>query len=129
MQQIDNIPKIFSADGEKVDITPYITISVLVFFCLVLLICVSIFLSSCWEKALFIFKELDLTGITGGKGKTFLGGVVTLYYFVIVIIICLGFLTHYLFFNSRLDMAEHSALGKHDLLPSGWSIEVKLYSS
>ncbi|HND86460.1 MAG TPA: hypothetical protein PLU50_11650 [Pseudobdellovibrionaceae bacterium] len=96
----DDLPQIFKHEGEKVDFTPYLTISVLVFLIFALFLATSIFLTSCREKALFIFKELDVLGITGGNSKTFLGGVVTLYYFVFVLTLTLGFLSHYLFFNS-----------------------------
>lgn len=125
----DNLPKVFSAEGEKVDVTPYISISLVAFLSLVLLIGVKIFLSTCWEKALFIFKELDLVGITGGQNKWFLGGVVTLYYFLFVVILCLGFISSYIFFNAWLEMTEYQASGKHEILTSGWIIEIKLYSS
>jgi len=61
-------------------------------------------MSSCKEKSLFIFRELDLIGLTGGDKKRHIGGIITLYYFTFLFIILGSFSIHYLFFNSRLDM-------------------------
>lgn len=61
---------------------------------------IGIFMSQCKEKALFIFRELDLLGLTGGAKKKHVGGIITLYYFTFLAIILGAFSIHYLFFNS-----------------------------
>ena len=43
----DDLPQIFKHEGEKVDFTPYLTISVLVFLIFALFLATSIFLTSC----------------------------------------------------------------------------------
>jgi len=119
---------VFNPDGEKIDLTPYFTIGAIGVLSVGLLVFISIFMSQCREKSLIIFKELDLVGLTG-KNKSFLGGVVTLYYFMIVGLIVLGFIVHYAFFNSWLEMQEYQQTGHWEFVTSGWNIELKFYSS
>jgi len=62
-------------------------------------ILVVIFNNSCREKSLFIFRELDLLPITGGQRKKWIGGIITMLYFIVIFIIINGFVFHWLFYN------------------------------
>jgi hypothetical protein len=66
---------------------------------------IGIFHNSCKEKSLFIFRELDVRVITGGETKRFVGGVIICFYVLWVSIVTIGFLIHYLGYNSRIDFA------------------------
>ena len=55
--------------------------------------------NTCKEKSLFIFREMDLLAVTGGHRKRWVGGIITIFYFLIISVIVAGFVFHWLFYN------------------------------
>jgi len=95
-----------SGHDEPHDKTATIVIVSLVFLTVMLAAAIGIFHNSCWEKSLFVFRELDMRAITGGETKRFVGGVIIAFYILWVLVVTLGFMVHYFAFNYRTDFTE-----------------------
>jgi len=78
--------------------------------------------NQCKEKSLFIFRELDLLPITGGTRKRWVGGIITMFYFMVIFIIINGFLLHWLFYNRRIEASEVTELMHRDALNESFRI-------
>ena len=86
------------------------------------------FLSSYRERSLFVLREVDIPFLTGGKSKV-IGGIIVIFYFLIVGLVVIGFLINFFLFNYKIAMSEseYSFMSKPN--PSSFKFEVKLYSS
>ena len=100
-----------------------------IFFAIFIVLVIIFMNALCREKSLFIFRELDLTAITGGQRKRWIGGIITLFYFMVVIVVIFGFVFHWLFFNTRIETAEVKNLKKKERLPVSFILEATFYSS
>ena len=96
---------------------------------IVILVAVAILNSTCREKSLFIFREMDLLPITGGNRKRYVGGLITMFYFMLISIIIFGFVTHWLFYNHRLETSEMKNLEHKTEIPESFKIDLTLYTS
>jgi hypothetical protein len=83
----------------------------------------------CKERTLFIFREIDLTFITGGDRKRVIGGVIMIFFILIVTIITLGFLINYFLFNSKTVIYETKNPFLNRSYPSSYQFKVMLYTS
>ncbi len=96
---IRNVPETYKPQGEDVDKTAtmvfLIWISAGVFFAILIIL----MNNTCKEKSLFIFRELDLIAVTGGHRKRWVGGIITVFYFLVIFVIIAGFVFHWLFYN------------------------------
>ena len=90
---------------------------------------IAISLGFCKEKSLWIFRELDLLAVTGGSRKRWVGGIITTFYFMVMLIIVAGFMFHWIFYNRRIDSSEITALTHQSEIPESFKIELMLYSS
>lgn len=126
--RLDSYPDLFNPHKQSID---YVSISVvmLIFFLMIILtiIVVSLFTLN-REKALFVFREIDIPFLTGGKRKV-LGGVIVLYYFLFTILIILGFLINFVIFNKEVVMFETKNPYLNKSYPSSYIFKTSLYTS
>lgn len=107
---VKNIPETYQINQEGVDKTATIVFVVWSFCAFMILILVVAMNNQCKEKSLFIFRELDLLPITGGTRKRWVGGIITMFYFMVIFIIINGFLLHWMFYNRRIEASEVTEL-------------------
>jgi hypothetical protein len=112
-----------------VDYTSPIVIVSLVFLSIILAALVGIFMNSCHEKSLFVFRELDLRLITGGDVKSHIGGIIVLFWFLWFVSTAGALIFSFIFFNERIDITETYDAHASKFLDSGISIHLKIYSS
>jgi len=112
------------------DSTATITIFSGIFLTIMLTAVIGIFHNQCWEKSLFVFRELDMRAITGGDTKRFVGGIIIVFYILWVLIATTGFMVHYVAYNYRTDFAEVTNINKNKNNPKGdIKFEFKIASS
>ena len=97
--KVKNVPETFNPYDDHIDRTASAVFVTWTFFSIIIIAFIAFMAISCHEKSLFIFRELDLLPITGGNRKRYVGGIVTLFYFMVITIIIAGFLVHWLFYN------------------------------
>jgi cell division protein FtsL len=104
-------------------------IFLVVVFTLLLFIFIAIILSACKEKALFVFREVDRTFITGGDHKTVLGGIIVIFFIVVSILICSGFIINFMVFNTKTVISETKNPYMNRDMPSSYHFNVTVYMS
>lgn len=123
------MPNLFNLEGESIDRTASVVFVLLIFFTIAVVSGIAVSNTMCKEKALFFFREVDLLPVTGGERKRYIGGVISLFYFLIIFLVTMGMFTHYFAFNSRVDANEVTNLThKHDM-PQSYMLNLTIYSS
>jgi len=126
---MNNIPEILSTQDDTVDNTATIIVMMLLFLTLLLIILIAILLIACKERALFIFREIDLIAITGGKRKKVVGGILIVFFVLYIGVIWIGYLSNYVLFNERRESSETDNPFQKKDLPSSFEIELNVYLS
>lgn len=126
--RLDSYPSLFDPHKQSVDYVSISVVMLLFFLSLVLTIIVVCLITFYKEKALFVFREIDIPFLTGGK-RNVLGGIIILYYFLIVILIVLGFLVSFTLFNKEVTMFETKNPYLNKSYPSSYIFKINLYTS
>ena len=127
--KINNQPKILETFDKTVDHTATYVVLLLLFLTLVVSIVIAIFLTGCKERSLFIFREMDMVAVTGGRRKKVVGGILMIFFIMYIILIWSGYLVNYLLYNERRESSEtrNPLLNKN--LPSSYEVEIIAYGS
>lgn len=126
---VKNVPETYKPEGDAVDRTASVVFFIWSLLGTLILVIIALMNNACKEKSLFVFREIDLLPITGGNRKRWIGGIITVFYFMIIFIIINGFLMHWLFYNRRIESSEVTELTHHSSLPESFKLEIVLYSS
>ena len=126
--RLDSYPDLFNPHSSSFDYISVIVVFLLLFLSLVLATVIALLLSVYKEKSLFVFREIDIPFLTGGK-RNVIGGILVLFYFLIVILIVLGFLLNFFFFNNEVVMFETKNPYLNKSYPSSYMFKVTLYTS
>ena len=81
------------------------------------------------ERSLFIYRELDIIAITGGKRKKVVGGILMVFFAYYIAVIWAGYLFDYLVRNERRESSETFNPNIKSEMPSSFEIEIKAYMS
>ena len=127
--KINNNPHIFEPEDNTVNRVSTIVVLTLLFMSLISIIFIAVLLSACKERFLFIFREVDMLPITGGRRKKVIGGVLIVLFFLYISIIWSGFLIDFMIYNERRETAETSNPFLQKELPSSYEIEIEAYCS
>ena len=124
----EKLPQEFT-EGEAIDRTTSIVFIGVIFLSIILAAMVAIFNNQCKEKSLFVFREIDVLSITGGNTKKYVGGIVMLYYFLWLFCIVGGFIVHFIFFNSRVDISQVTDVSHNHYLDFNMQLQTYAYYS
>ena len=126
--KVDNLPD-FNDHIVSSDNTGTIVIILSVLWILALSILIALTMWTWKAKALFVFREMDKTFITGGNTKTVLGGIIVWFFIIVCLIITGGFLINYTAFNSQIMISETKNPLINRGMPSSFLFNVTLYTS
>lgn len=76
------------------------------------------------KYAIKILKEIDVNPITGGDKRLVVGGVITLFYCIILFCISGGIIAKYFLFNERVEATELANLYSQNSLPESYIINI-----
>jgi hypothetical protein len=127
--RMDNLPELFNPHKKPFDHTSVVVIFLCVFWTLLLFIVIAIFISIWKERALFVFREMDNTYITGGSRKRVVGGIIVSFFIMIVSLVTIGFFVNYFMFNSKTVIYETKNPFLNRAYPSSYEFQIKLYTS
>lgn len=126
---MDNLPEMYDPHRKLNDHTATIVIFACIVCTLALFIVISIILSGCKEKALFVFREIDRPFITGGSHKKVVGGIIMLFFIMVNIIVTVGFLINYFLFNSNTAFSETKNPFLNRVYDTSYHFNVTVYMS
>ena len=126
---INNVPDIFETNNTTFSRIPSIIILVLLFLTFVSIIIIAFLLYLCKERYMFIFRELDMTPITGGKRRKVIGGILMMFFSMYIMIIWTGFIIDFSIYNKRRETSETSNPLLQKELQSSYNIEIEAYCS
>lgn len=127
--RLDNLPELFNPHQKIFDHTSLIVVFLVVVLTLVLFILIGIFMSMCKEKALFVFREIDVPLITGQGKRMVIGGIIMSFFTLVITIVTIGFFVNYLMFNSRTVLYETKNPFLDRAYPASYLFKINLYTS
>jgi len=86
-------------------------------------------LSAYKERALFIFREIDVPFITGQGRKKVVGGVIMMFFSLIIVVVTSGFFINFFLFNSRTILSETKNPFLDRAYPASYMFRINLYTS
>jgi hypothetical protein len=69
-------------------------------------------------------KILDLSPITGGDKRLVVGGVISLFYAIVLICLSVGIIAKYFLFNERIEATELANISHQNSLPESYMINI-----
>ena len=124
-----SVPEQYNSEGDKIDLTATFVFLLWLGLSVVIVVVIYFMNTTCKEKSLWLFREMDLLPITGGTRKRYVGGIITIFYFMFVSTIIFGFVSHWLFYNHKLETSEMTNLEHKTELPESFKVDVTLYTS
>lgn len=76
------------------------------------------------KYAIKILKEIDLNPITGGDKRLVVGGVISLFYCIVLICCSGGIIAKYFLFNERVEATELANISNQNILPESYTINI-----